>query len=448
MRNALSHLLQGVVVLTALALAAAAQDLTPKFEEYLNGLAKQNTFSGSVLVARDGKILYSRGVGKANEELDVPNTAQTKFRLGSVTKQFTSASIMLLEERGKLRVTDPICNYLSGCPDAWKELTIHHLLTHTSGIPNYTALPDYGPGMHAPITNDSLIARFKDRPLDFKPMEKWNYSNSGYFLLGVIIEKVSGETYETFLRKNIFEPLGMKDSGYDHFETLLKNRATGYSLQKGVRGNSTYLDMSQPGAAGALYSTVEDLFRWNEALYNGKLVSMKSLEKMTTPVLNNYGYALGTATTFKRKNWSHGGGINGFNTILVRYPAENATIVVLRNQDYGAPAPGRIASDLAAILFGEKNVAPAIVKVDPKIYADYVGEYELAPNLTLAISRQGDRLLARAPGQPEIELFPTSETKFILKVVDAQVTFVKDASGKVTHLILNQGGEMTAKKIK
>lgn len=453
MKKTLSRIVAGLAILTLLSLSVAAQDAAAKFDEYLSGLAKQNLFSGAVLVSKDGKVIFQKGYGKANEEFDIPNTPQTRFRLGSITKQFTSAAILLLEERGKLRVTDPVCNYVTNCPDAWKEITIHHLLSHTSGIPNFTALPDYAPNMHAPVTNDAMLTRFRDRPLDFKPMEKWNYSNSGYFLLGVIIEKAGGETYENFLQKNIFDPLKMANSGYDRFEKILKNRATGYSSLKGGRVNSTYLDMSQPGAAGALYSTVEDLFAWNEALFGGKLLSARSLETMTTPVKNNYGYGVGIAETFKRKTISHGGGINGFSTYLLRYLDDKVTIAVLRNQDYGAPPPGKITETLAALLFGEKieaaaPPAPVIAKVDPKIYDAYAGEYQLAPNFIITVSREGDRLMAQATGQPQFEIFPESETKFFLKVVNAKITFVRDDAGKVTHLILHQGGDQQAKKIK
>lgn len=416
----------------------------------MNALVKQNRFSGSVLVARDGKVIFSKGYGMANVELDVPNGPETKFRLGSVTKQFTATAILLLQERGKLNVTDPICKYIDTCPGAWGEVTIHHLLSHTGGIPNFTSFPDYLPKMMLPVTPLEMIARFKDKPLDFKPGEKWSYSNSGYFLLGYIIEKASGEPYESFLQKNIFGPLKMNDTGYDHLETILKHRATGYSLAKGKLINSVFLDMTQPYSAGSLYSTVGDLFLWNEALFGGKILSAKSFEAMTTPVKNNYGYGLGTAMTFNRKSVSHSGGINGFATNLLRFPDEKVTIAVLRNADYGLPAPGKISTDLAAILFGEKYEIPKAleaIKVDPKIYDAYVGRYQLAPNAILTISKSGDRLMAEMTGQPQFELFPESETKFFLKVVDAKVTFVKDSSGKVTHLILHQAGDREAKRL-
>ena len=439
-----------IALLLLLASSAAAQDLTPKFDEYLNALVKQQRFIGSVLVARDGKVIFSKGFGLANAELDAPNTPQTKFRLGSVTKQFTAAAILLLQERGKLSVQDPICKYVDNCPSAWTEVTIHHLLSHTGGIPNFTSFPDYQPKMMMPVTTQDMIARFKDKPLDFKPAEKWSYSNSGYFLLGYIIEKAAGESYESFLQKNIFEPLKLTSTGYDHFDTILKKRATGYSLARGKMVNSVYLDMTQPYAAGSLYSTVEDLFLWNEALYSGKLLSEKSREAMMTPVKNYYAYGLGVQTKSGRKMISHGGGINGFSTFIARFPDEKITVVVLRNADYGSPGPGQITQDLAAIVFGEKYEMPGAtveVKVDPKVYDAYTGRYELTPNFILTISKEGDRLMAQATGQSQFQLFPESETKFFLKAIDARVTFVKDDTGKVTHLILHQGGDRQAKRI-
>lgn len=449
--------IKSMAVLTALTLflvvGARAQEAAPiasKFDEYLSAAAKQG-FTGSALVAKDGKVIFSKGYGMANVEWDIPNTPQTKFRLGSITKQFTAASILLLQERGKLSVQDPICKLFDNCPESWKEITIHHLLTHTSGIPNFTSFGDYLKTMMISVTMESLVARFKDKPLDFKPGEKMSYSNSGYVALGYIIEKVAGESYESFLQKNIFGSLKMSDSGYDWHDTILKNRATGYSFKDGKRVNSEYLDMTIPHAAGALYSTVEDLFAWNEAVFSDKLLSAKSREAMMTVDKNNYAYGLVVNQQYNRKMVSHGGGINGFNTILARFPEEKVTVVVLRNADYGPFAPNKISQDLSAILFGEKYEIPrerVAIKIDPKFLDAYVGQYELNPNLIFTMTREGDSLMTQLTGQPKFELFPESETKFFLKVVDAQVTFVKDDKGVVTHLILHQGGDRTAKKIK
>ncbi len=432
-------------------ITTVAQDAAPKLDEYLSEITKQGRFSGAALVARDGKVILSKGYGLANAEFDVPNTPQTKFRLGSITKQFTAAAILLLQERGKLNVQDPICKYFDSCPEAWKEVTIHHLLSHTGGLPNFTSFPDYTKTMMIPATMESLIARFKDKPLEFKPGEKWEYSNSGYVTLGYIVEKVAGESYESFLQKNIFGPLKMINSGYDHHDTILKNRATGYSLIKGSKANSEHIAMEIPHGAGALYSTVEDLLLWNEALFSDKLLSAKSREAMMTPVKNNYAYGLGTNEQFNRKMISHGGGINGFSTFLARFPAEKLTLVVLRNTDFGTPPPGKIATDLAAIVFGEKYEIPrpqTEIKVEPKILDAYAGQYEFVPGLTITVTNEGGQLKAQLTNQPKFELFAESETKFFLKVVEAAITFVKDDKGEVTHLILHQGGDKLAKKVK
>jgi CubicO group peptidase (beta-lactamase class C family) len=446
-----------LAILTTLSLFAAvnalpqkATPITSKLDKYLSAAAKQG-FTGSALVAKGGKVIFSKGYGMANAEWSIPNTPRTKFRLGSITKQFTAAAILLLQERGKLSVRDPICKFFDNCPESWKEITIHHLLTHNGGIPNFTSFPDYRKTMMIPVTMESLVARFKDKPLDFKPGEKMSYSNSGYVALGHIIEKVGGEPYESFLQKNIFDPLKMSNSGYDRHDRVLKNRATGYSSRSGKQANSEYLDMTIPHAAGALYSTVEDLFTWNEALFSDKLLSAKSREAMMTVDKNNYAYGLVVNQQHNRKMVSHGGGINGFNTVLARFPEEKVTIVVLRNADYGMQNPGRISQDLAAILFGEKYEIPrerVAIKIDPKILDAYVGQYELRPDFIITMTREGDSLMTQATGQPKFELFPESETRFFLKVVDAQVTFVKDDKGAVTHLIMHQGGDRTAKKIK
>jgi CubicO group peptidase (beta-lactamase class C family) len=439
-----------------IAISASAQDgatLTSKFDEYLNAAAKQG-FTGSVLVARDGKVILSRGYGLANAEWEISNTPQTKFRLGSITKQFTAAAIMLLQERSRLSVQDPICKYVGDCPKAWEPITIHHLLVHTSGIPSYTDVKSPAEFRQlglTTVTPAGFVDSFKTKPLEFAVGEKYKYNNSGYFILGYIIEKLSGQSYEAFLQENIFGPLKMANTGYDTHDRILKQRATGYSRRKDARINSDYLDMTVPYAAGSLYSTVEDLFAWNEALFSDRLLSAKSREAMMTVDKNNYAYGLAVTRQHNRKMVSHGGGINGFNTFLSRFPEEMVTVVVLRNADHGVPPPGRISQDLAAILFGEKYEIPrerTAIKIDPKILDAYVGQYELRPDFIITMTREGDSLMTQATGQPKFELFPESETRFFLKVVEAQVTFVKDDKGTVTHLILHQGGDQKAKKIK
>src|SRR5215472_17898437 len=205
------------------------QNVDSRMDQVVQSYVSNKQFMGSVLVARGDQILLSKGYGSANLEWNIPNTASTKFRIGSITKQFTAASILLLEERGKLKVEDPVKKYLPDAPAAWDKITIFHLLTHTSGIPSFTSFPDYRDTEAMATTPEKLVARFRDKPLDFEPGTKWSYSNSGYVLLGYLLEKISGQTYSDFVQQNIFTPLGMKDSGYDSNFAVIERRASGYS---------------------------------------------------------------------------------------------------------------------------------------------------------------------------------------------------------------------------
>ena len=420
--------------------------IVERVDEYMQAEMKVNGFSGTILLARNGVPIVAKGYGMANAEWSIPNTPRTKFRLGSITKQFTSMAVMQLQQQGKLKVQDPICQYLTPCPDAWKPITVHHLLTHTSGIPSYTNSPSYVTNMMVPKTLDQMVAGFRDLPLEFEPGSQFKYNNSGYFLLGVLLEKVTGQTYERVLRDQIFTPLGMQDSGYDSPAQILPMRASGYSRQGQDLTNARYLDMVQPFAAGALYSTVDDLLKWDQALYTDRLLPGAARTEMFTPFKDNYAYGWQVPTpspqTFGKRQVAHGGGINGFSTMIIRLPEENVTSIALSNVQQGPTA--RIARDLLAILFGQTYavaVARTVAKVDPKLYDAYVGQYPLAPTFIITITREGDRLMTQATGQPKVELFPESETKYFLKVVDARITFVKDDRGVVTHLVLHQGGK-------
>jgi CubicO group peptidase (beta-lactamase class C family) len=428
--------------------SARNDEIPDRLSAYMDAAAKIEKFNGSVLVAKGDRILLARGYGLANAEYDIPNTPDTKFRLGSITKQFTATAILILQDQGKLKVEDLISKYLSDAPKAWEKVTIHHLLTHTSGIPSYTDDPSYGKSMTKPETVDSMIARFKDKPLDFEPGSKFHYDNSGYFLLGAIIDKVSGKTYEAFLKAAIFQPLGMTNTGYDRHATVLHKRASGYERRGDGLVNAPYLDMNQPYAAGSLYSTVGDLYKWDRALKAGKLVSKSAMAAMFKPFKDNYAYGWAIGDRKGHKQIGHGGGINGFATDFERYPNEDVCVAVLCNV---LPSnPGKVARDLAGIVFGESVCPPksrVVAKVDPKLYDQYVGKYQLAPKFALTVTRDGDRLITQATGQGKVEIFPESETEFFLKVIDAQITFVKKA-GKVSHLILHQNGrDMEAKRV-
>src|SRR5687768_10795558 len=421
------------------AVAAYAQD-TARMHQVIQSHVSAGTFMGTVLVARDGAVIVDQAYGMANVEWDVPNTRATKFRLGSITKQFTAAAILLLEERGKLKLDDRVKTYLPDSPMAWDRINIFNLLTHTAGIPNFTASPDYNTIKLSDRSADAAVVSFRDRPLDFGPGEKMSYSNSGYLVLGAIIEKVSGQTYEKFVTDNLFAPAGMTDSGYDSNSAIIKRRASGYVRTPAGYTNAGYLHMSIPHAAGALYSTTHDLLKWEQALFAGKIVSKASLDRMITPFKNDYALGLTSALANGRRVIAHGGGIDGFNTHLAYYPESKTVVIVLSNVN-GA-VPGTLGGQLGALMHGDSvtlTTERKAISVPPATLAKYVGAYELAPNAVMTISPEGDGLMAQLTGQGRLPIFAQTETLFFLTVVDAQIEFAADGSS----LVLHQNGRST-----
>lgn len=424
-----------------------AQDPVMRMEQVVHSYSDQQQFMGTVLVAQGDKILLDKGYGSANLELGVPDTPTIKFRLGSITKQFTAASILILEQQGKLKTSDLVKKYIPDAPAAWDQITIYHLLTHTSGIPSFTSFPDYSLTEATPTTPAKLVERFKDKPLEFSPGEKWNYSNSGYVLLGYLIEQISGKGYEKFVQENIFKPLGMNDTGYDSNSKVILNRASGYAPGPTGIVNAGYIDMSIPFSAGALYSTTHDLLRWEQGLFGGKLLSPESLKKMTTPFKENYGCGLVIDTVNGHQRIEHGGGIEGFNTEMAYYPDSKLIVIALANLNGNAVVD--IASKLATIAQGGKVVLQSERKeivVPAETLARYTGSFELFPKVLLTVTKEGSQLFAQLTGQPKFQIFPESEKQFFLKAVDAQLTFETDAQGKVQDVVLHQNGrDMTAK---
>ena len=354
--------------LASAALTAFSQVTPQRLEEQAQAYSDAGTFQGTAIVARDGKVVFSKGFGMANLEWSMPNAPDTRFRLGSITKQFTAMSVLLLEQQGKLKTTDSVCGFVEGCPEAWKGISVHHLLTHTSGIPNFTSFPEYSKTMALASPPAESLKRFRDKPLDFAPGSKMSYSNSGYVLLGYIIEKVTGGKYDDYLRANVFSPLGMNDTGYDWNSTVLVRRASGYESDGKVVKNASLIDMSIPHAAGSLYSTTLDLVKWDAALRAGKLLSAESYKKYFTPVLNDYAYGWNVETTDGVEVVSHEGGINGFATMILRVPAKNLVVVTLSNS---LPSQGdKLAQDLLSLELGkdvEKPAKLAEVKVPVEI---------------------------------------------------------------------------------
>ena len=515
-----------------------AKDHATKIQEVLSTAHKYRVFNGSALVAENGKIIYKGAFGMANMEWSIPNAPDTRFRLGSITKQFTSMLTLQLVEQGKIKLDGKISDYL---PDYRKDIgdkvTVHHLLTHTSGIPSYTGQPGFFENVSRnPFKVTDFVTKHTSGNLEFEPGSKFSYNNSGYFLLGAIIEKVTGKSYEQVLKENILDPLGMKNTGYDHHDTLIPKRAAGYAKTADGYTNAAYLDMSIPYAAGSMYSTVEDLFIWDQALYTDKLITAQSKELMYKPFLDNYAYGWSVSNASFKVNDQpvqiirHGGGINGFSTMIARFPKEKHLIVVLDNT---AQNTGRLSETLTKILYNQpyelpkmsiiallektfnekgleatiahyrdlkakqaatydfaeselnrlgfmlsqtgktkeaialfklnlesypksttaldmlKRLEAAPVTVDGKVFDAYIGEYELRPGFILRVYREGEKFMTQATNQNAIEVFAESETVFYPKVMQAKLTFLKDADGKVTSVRLEQGGrEIVGKKIK
>lgn len=435
---------------------AAQETLASQIDAILSPVYKAGQPGAALLVKKDGSILVRKGYGLADLELGVAIEPDMIFRIGSMTKQFTAVAILMLMEQGKLALNDPLTKFLPDYPTQGRTITVEHLLTHTSGIKSYTGLLEWVPLKRKDMTVAEIIALSKDKPMEFEPGERWSYCNSGYILLGAIIEKVSGLTYEAFLQKNIFDPIGLEHTYYGSYLRIIPRRIPGYGPgPNNTFLNAAYLSMTQPYAAGSLLSTVDDLALWNEALLAGKLIKRETLEKAWTPYKlkdgssSGYGYGWSIGEYEGRRMIRHGGGINGFSSDGILFPEDKLFVALLTNSAIPGRGPDPYGLKIAALALGKPmpDVRKAIV-IDPKIFDRYVGEFELRPGFIVKFFRQGDKFMTQATGQAAFEVFAESETKFFLKAVDAQVEFVKDAAGKVTGMVLTQGGrKMPAKRI-
>ncbi len=336
---------------------AADRALDTALNAYLVAATRNEQFSGTVLLARDGKPVFLRSYGMANYELSVPNRPDTVFRLASITKQFTALAVMQLQEQNKLHVDDPICRYLVDCPAAWRPITIRQLLNHMSGIPNFSSLPEWDEVLsRRDYTPTELVALFRNLPLKFAPGEKYDYSNSGYHLLGLIIERTSGMPWGAYVKRHILIPVGMTHSGDDNSRAIVPHRASGYYSLGTTFINAPIISHTVGYAAGGLHSTVGDLLLWERALAPGKLVSQASLDAMFTPAKNNYGFGWRIGERFGRREMDHSGSDNGFSTYIIRFPADRLTAIVLSNSDRASAS--KVGNAMAAIAFGQPTPLP------------------------------------------------------------------------------------------
>jgi CubicO group peptidase (beta-lactamase class C family) len=442
----MKHLL--IILFLACSTLLYGQTKEEKLQRLFEAYSNTNKFNGTVLISRGGKLLLNKGYGFKNVKESVLNTPATIFQIGSLTKQFTATAILKLQEDGKLKVQDKLSKYFPGYPKG-DSITIEHLLTHTSGIYNYTNDPVFMQTRAVkPIIQDSMLVLFRNKPLNFSPGSKFSYSNSNYMLLGYIIEKVSKKPYERYVRETIFKPAKMNSSGFDFAHSTNPLKAQGYEIIAGEESREApVVDSSVAYAAGAIYSTTNDLYQWHKSLLNEKIIRKTSIEKALTPFKNKYGYGWSIDTMNGKKTTSHGGGIFGFSTFMVSVPQDDIFIVLLNNTSN--PNLKKISDDALAILYDKPYVLPEARKeviLSTDGLNKYAGVYELMPQFSLKVFVEDGKLFGQATGQQKAQLFPQKEDYFFLKVVDAQIEFAKDAAGKVTSLTLFQGGQKLAGK--
>jgi CubicO group peptidase (beta-lactamase class C family) len=441
-------LLFALILATSSVIAPAAPPPAERMDQIARYYVDAQQFMGAVLVTHGDEVLFSKAYGAANLEWNIPNTLDTKFRIGSMTKQFTASGVLLLEERGKLGLDDPIKNYYASAPASWDKITLRHLLGHTSGIPNYTNTPDFGRMSSWHATPTELVERVRDKPLEFEPGAQMRYSNTGYVLLGMVIEKASGTSYQAFLKQNIFDPLGMKDTGYDDNSTVLPRRAAGYTPSANGISNAIYVDMTTPFAAGALYSTAPDLQRWELALFGKRLISAASLDAMTTKGKGDYGMGLFIGTESGRRRFEHGGGIPGFNAKMSYYPDTGVAVIALSNLN--GPGPDDIVDKLGALAHGDAVVLLSerkSISLPEKVLRRYIGTYQVEPDRVMTVSYVDGQLQCQLTGDNMFPIAAKTETRFFPLPFDAEFEF-RVEKGKVTGLILRQpGGETFAKRL-
>ncbi len=397
----------------------------------------------AVLIAKEGRIIYQKAFGMANLELGVALKPEMVFEIGSITKQFTAVAVLMLEERGQLGLDDEITRFIPDYPTQGQRITIRHLLTHTSGIKSYTSMPEWVPLWRNDYTPQEMIAIFKDQPMDFAPGEEYRYNNSGYILLGYVIEKASGLSYEDFIIQNIFVPAGMNNSFYGSHTRIIPNRVSGY--QAGAEGfaNAEYLSLTQPYAAGSIMTTVGDLYKWQQALNDGILISRESLIKAQTSfILNdgtptNYGFGWEINEVNGSPSLEHGGGIFGFTSYGIWLPREKTYVVMLTNRD--DDGPDAICVKLAALAIGK----PFITREAQDMPADdilrtYIGSYVFDDGSTRTINLGDGTFYSQRKGGQRVRLLPSGKDSFSYEGSFSEITFNSGPEGKMEAIFKNR----------
>lgn len=437
-----------------LAPAPAARAEKPsggELEQRLDALARDfypdaNAPGAAVLVMIDGKPVLRKGYGVADIEKRTPITPETIFRIGSITKQFTAVAVLQLVQAGKLSLDDPIGKWVPDFDTQGKPITIEHLLSHTSGIPSYTAGPAYIAGMARDVTPAQILGMVADQPMEFEPGERFKYSNTNYVLLGMAIERASGLSYADYLHRHICKPLGLSNTRYGRNDEPTDRHARGYNPGDAEGWVPALpLSMTQPYAAGAIESTVDDLARWTAALADGKAVDRALLERAWTPFKTSsqpsrygFGWAIRIDDAHDERWIGHGGGINGFKTDAVWIPEKKVYVAVLRNTP-GDPPPEGLVRQLAQEAVGRPVKRRVAITLPAETLERYVGVYTLSPDFTLTVTREGEKLFIQGTGQRPAQVYAESQDAFFARVVDAQFRFTVE-NGKATGVTLFQNG--------
>ena len=432
-----------IALLTLALLIAAsagfAQD-TARMDAVVQSFASNGTFSGTVMVARGSDVVFVKGYGLAHAERKVANSAATRFRVASITKQFTAAAILLLAERGRLTLDDPVKKHLPDAPAAWDTMTVFHLLSHTAGFQGLSTPPAARVPVESPDGSiEGFVAAAMKHPLESVPGATFNYTNSGYFVLGHLIQKLSGQSYDRFIQENLLTPLGLKDTGLASAANV-DTRARFYNASPNGLVETELPDRVVPNSAAGFYSTAADLLRWQTALYGGKVISRASLEKMTTRGKGDYGVGIYIRSVAGLKVFNHGGGAPAFAN-LSYFPDSGTTVAILGNINV---SPGHELAALLGTLAHGQTVTLASerkeIALPPEVLARYAGIYQAEGGPPLALVVEGGQLVLRPDNQGSIPLLAESERTFFIRELNVQVEFVRDASGAVTEFITSQGG--------
>ncbi|NRB50951.1 MAG: serine hydrolase [Saprospiraceae bacterium] len=417
--------------------------LSQEFDGFESGAA--------ALVVKQGETLFRGGVGAADIDLKQPITPAHSFRIGSITKTFTAIAILQLAEQGKLNISDPIQVYLPNYPNNEKEINIEHLLTHTSGIKPYTGMAEVAHLQNTTVTPAKIIDVFEDAPLEFTPGERYQYNNYGYILLGAIIEQVSGMSYEAYLEKEIFEPVGMNDTHYGDAKEATAKQAKGYEQNNGDYKKAPYLNMAIPYAAGGLVSTVDDLYKWMEALKGNKVISESGLQKafssfqLEPGAFTPYGYGWQLAELYGRQVVGHDGVIQGFLSNMIYLPEEDLFVAVLSNCTCKNPVG--LANKLAAFAIGEY---PLVTKeaLDPNTLDPYVGQYQYEGKRKHEIFHEKGQLYSLTTGDRRRMLYRGATDQFFFEEGLISIEFMRNGAGEVVGLKRVEAGKVVAEAAK